>query len=337
MATIRDVARLAGVGVATASRVISGTGSFSASAAERVKAAAAELGFRPSSVARALSLQSTGTIGVYVPDFRGPFYGPMLDAIDGELRRHGRHMVAVNGIGDESPRQQALSSTEFLLERDCDGIIVVSNDLRDSDLVALRQRIAHLAVVNRGEVKGLKGQCFSVNHRQGGALAAQALLGHGHRRLAVISGLAHAPDNRQRMDGFFDSLRAAGIPADDVPVVHADFTAPGGWAATDELLARGATFTGLFCANDQMAMAAISRLRLAGRSVPDDVSVVGYDNTDMGGYLAPRLSTVDTHIGEMGLNACRLLIHQCYGKDLPVARDFEPSLVLRDSLRSVDR
>lgn len=336
MATIRDVARLAGVGVATASRVISNTGSFSAAAAERVRAAAAELGFKPSSVARALSLQSTGTIGVYLPDFRGPFYGPMLDAIDSELRRHGRHMVAVNGIGDDSPRQQALSSAEFLIDRECDGIILVSNDLRDSDIAALRQRIPHIAVVNR-EVKGLKTQCFSINHRQGGALAAQALLGHGHRKLAVISGLEYATDNRQRMEGFFEALRTAGLDTERIPVVHSDFTSPGGWAATDELLARKTKFTGLFCANDQMAMAAISRLRLAGMSVPDDISVVGYDNTDMGAYLTPRLTTVDTHIGDMGLNACRLLVNQCYGKDLPIARDFEPSLVLRDSVRNPAR
>ncbi|ATU65695.1 substrate-binding domain-containing protein [Piscinibacter gummiphilus] len=336
MATIRDVAQLAGVGVATASRVISGTGSFSAAAAERVRAAAAELGFRPSNVARALSLQSTGTIGVYVPDFRGPFYGPMLDAIDGELRRHGRHMVAVNGIGDVDARQQALSSAEFLADRECDGIIIASNELRDADYLAIRQRIKHVAIINR-EVKGMKTQSFTVNHRLGGALAARALLEHGHKRLAVISGLAHAQDNRQRLEGFLETVRAAGIDSDTIPVVHADFTAPGGWAATEELLGRKTKFTGLFCANDQMAMAAISKLGVAGKSVPEDVSVVGYDNTDMGAYLRPRLTTVDTHIGEMGLNACRLLVNQCYGKELSIARDFPPTFVPRDSLRKIGR
>jgi LacI family transcriptional regulator len=336
MATIRDVAQLAGVGVATASRVTSGTGSFSAAAAERVRAAAAELGFRPSNVARALSLQSTGTIGVYVPDFRGPFYGPMLDAIDTELRHHGRHMVAVNGVGDGDARQQALSSAEFLIDRECDGIIIASNDLRDSDYQSIRKRIPHVAVVNR-EVKGMKSHGFGVNHLQGGALAARALLDHGHRRLAVISGSQHAQDNRLRMEGFFNTVRAAGIDPDTVPVVHADFTAPGGWAATEELLARKVKFTGLFCANDQMAMAAISRLDTAGKSVPEDVSVVGYDNTDLGAYLRPRLTTVDTRIDEMGLNACRLLVNLCYGKDLPIERVFEPLFVLRDSVRKIGR
>ena len=90
MATIKDVAKLAGVGVGTASRVISGKGSFSADAAARVEAAARQLEFRPSAIARALSLQSTGTIGIFVPDFKGPFYGPLLDALDAELRLHGR-------------------------------------------------------------------------------------------------------------------------------------------------------------------------------------------------------------------------------------------------------
>ncbi len=336
MATIRDVAQLAGVGVATASRVISGNGSFSASAAARVTAAAAELGFRPSSVARALSLQSTGTIGVYVPDFRGPFYGPMLDAIDSELRRYGRHMVAVNGVGDADPRQQAISSAQFLIDRECDGIIICSNELRDSDILAIRQRLRHVAVVNR-EVKGMKANGFSVDHRQGGILAARALLDHGHKRIAVISGLQVAQDNRQRMDGFFATLGEAGIDASSVAVMNADFTAPGGWAAAEQLLASRAKFTGLFCANDQMAMAAISCLRHHGKSVPEDVSVVGYDNTELSAFMTPRLTTVDTRIGEMGLNACRLLLNLCYDKSLPIARDFEPVFVPRDSLRKIGR
>ncbi|CAN7345546.1 substrate-binding domain-containing protein [Rhizobacter sp. LjRoot28] len=337
MATIRDVAQLAGVGVATASRVISGNGSFSAAAASRVQAAAAQLGFRPSSVARALSLQSTGSIGVYVPDLFGPFFGKMLGAIDVELRSLNRHMIVANGAGpDDDPRQRALDSAEFLIDRQCDGIIIVSNELRDSDILALRRRVPHLAVVNRA-VKGMRSHSFSVDHRRGGALAAEALLAHGHRRIAVISGLASAADNRQRMEGFMETLDLGGVDLSSVTIVDADFSMPGGWAAADELLASGARFTGLFCANDEMAVAAMSRFHLAGLSIPQDISVVAYDNADLGAFLSPRLTTIDTRIDEMGLNACRLLINECYARALPVARDFTPELVLRDSLRSVRR
>ena len=124
---------LAGVGVGTASRVISGKGSFSQGAALRVETAAKQLGFRPSAIARALSLQSTGTIGIFVPDFKGPFYGPLLDAIDAELRAQDRHMVAANGCGDADSRQQSIDTVRFLIDRECDGIVICSNTLRDAD------------------------------------------------------------------------------------------------------------------------------------------------------------------------------------------------------------
>jgi LacI family transcriptional regulator len=329
--TIRDVARLAGVGVATASRVISGKGPFSEDAARRVNTAATQLGFRPSNTARALSLQSTGTIGVYVPSFKGPFYGPMLHAIDNELREHDRHMVAANGAGHGDAREQAVDGVAFLIGRECDGIIVTSNALREADLLELRRRQPRIAVVNR-DIKGMKAQCFTVDHRLAGRLAGEALLASGHREFAVISGLSDAADNRQRVQGFFDALAKAGIARDRVPTVEADFTAAGGARATDELLARGTRFTALFCANDLMGIAAMTQLQRAGLAVPSQVSVVGYADEDLSAWVYPRLTTLHIPIGDMGLNACRLLMNQCYGLSLPVSRDFTPTLVMRDSL-----
>jgi LacI family transcriptional regulator len=329
--TIRDVARLAGVGVATASRVISGKGPFSEDAAQRVTAAATQLGFRPSNTARALSLQSTGTIGVYVPSFKGPFYGPMLHAIDNELREHDRHMVAANGAGHGNAREQAIDGVEFLIGRECDGIVVTSNALREADLVELRRRQPKIAIVNR-DIKGMKAQCFTVDHRLAGRLVGQALLANGHRSFAIISGLSDAADNRQRIQGLLDALAKAGIARDQVPVVPADFTAAGGARAADELLASGAKFSALFCANDLMGIAAMTQLQRAGIAVPSQVSVVGYDDEDLSAYVYPRLTTLHIPIGEMGLNACRLLMNQCYGMSLPVSHDFAPALVMRDSL-----
>lgn len=329
--TIRDVARLAGVGVATASRVTSGKGPFSEDAAARVHAAAAQLGFRPSNTARALSLQSTGTIGVYVPSFKGPFYGPMLHAIDTELRAHDRHMVAANGAGHGDAREQAMDGVEFLIGRECDGIVVTSNALREADCIELRRRHPRIAIVNR-DIKGMKTQCFTVDHRRGGRLVGEALLARGHKRFAVISGLSDAADNRQRLQGLFDALAAAGIPRESVPVAAADFTAPGGARAAKELLAGGARFTALFCANDLMGIAAMTELQCAGIAVPAQVSVVGYDDEELSAYVYPRLTSLHIPIGEMGLNACRLLMNECYGMSLPVSRAFEPTLMMRDSL-----
>lgn len=334
--TIRDVARLAGVGVATASRVISGKGPFSQDAAQRVTTAAEQLNFRPSNTARALSLQSTGTIGVYVPNFKGPFYGPMLYAIDNELRGTGRHMVAANGSGRGDDRAQAMDGARFLIDRECDGIIVTSNALREPDFAELRRLQPRLAVLNR-DIKGMKAHCFTLDHRQAGRLLGQALVAQGHRQFAVISGPESAADNRQRLQGLFEELAKVGVQRDSVPIVSSDFTSEGGWRATEELLALKARFTALFCANDLIAIAAMTRLQNAGLSIPGQVSVVGYDNAELAAFVHPRLTTVDIPIGEMALNACRMLMNQCYGTTLPVSHQFEAQLVLRDSLGPVPR
>ncbi len=331
MATIKDVAKLAGVGVGTASRVISGKGSFSQDAAARVEAAARQLGFRPSAIARALSLQSTSTIGVFVPDFKGPFYGPLLDAIDAELRLHDRHMVAANGCGHEDTRQQSLDGVRFLIERECDGIVMCSNALRDADFAALRDAYANIAIVNR-DVKGMKSHCFTVDHRAAGRAAADALLAHGHRRIAVVTGPAIAGDNKQRLQGLFDRLEEAGIPADAVLVEEGDFSAPSGWAACERLVARKPKITALFCANDQMAMGAISYLGHYGIRVPQQWSVMGYDDSDVAAFLSPRLTSVRIPIAEMALNACRQLLNTRFGSDLAVSRKFVPVVVMRESL-----
>jgi LacI family transcriptional regulator len=334
MATIKDVAKLAGVGVGTASRVISGKGSFSEAAAARVEAAARQLGFRPSAIARALSLQSTGTIGVFVPDFKGPFYGPLLDAIDAELRLHDRHMVAANGCGDEDSRQQSLDGARFLIERECDGIILCSNALRDADFVALRAAFPNIAVVNR-DVKGMKSNCFTVDHKAAGRLAAETLLEHGHRRIAVISGPANVGDNKQRLQGLFDRLAESGVDTARILVEEGDFSPPSGWAAAERLIARKPDVTALFCANDQMAMGAISCVQARGIAVPKKWSVLGYDDADVAAFLSPRLTSVHIPIAEMGLNACRMLLNAKHGLELPVSRKFVPTVAMRDSLARV--
>ena len=126
MITIKDVARLADVGVGTVSRVLSGNGSVSDETALRVRAAVARLGYRPSSIARALALRRSGAIGVYIPVFDGSYYSGLMASIDTQLRANGRHMIAANGCGDGEPRQQELDGIEFLLRCDCDGLLVAS-------------------------------------------------------------------------------------------------------------------------------------------------------------------------------------------------------------------
>lgn len=333
MATIRDVARLAGVGVGTASRAISGRGAISPQTLERVQQAVKALGFRPSNVARALSLKTMGMIGVYVPLFEGLFYAPILAAIDAELRAVDRHMVTAAGCGRGDAREQALDGIEFLIERECDGVIAISNDLTDQDWLSLQQRFPRLVMLNR-RLPELPGHGFSCDHGLGGRLAARALLSRGHREIAIVGGPHNAPDNEARMAGFLDELARQRVKPRRTEQVVGDFTVASGHAAAALLLERGAfdRCTALFCANDAMAIGAISRLRQAGRSVPGDVSVLGFDDSPLAPYTAPPLTTVRIPIADVAVAGCRFLLDLCYGLALPVQREFPPAVVWRESL-----
>ena len=332
MATIKDVAKLAGVGMGTASRAISGRGSIAPTTLMKVQQAAQELGFKPSNVARALSMKSLGMVGVYVRNFTGSFYGPILSAIDAELRAVGRHMVAANGCGDGDARQQALDGVDFLMERQCDGIVLLSADLTDADIIALQKRFDRLIVLNR-KLPRLATHCFTADHAYAGRLAARALLARGHRDIATISGPASAPDNVARMAGFKSELADHGIKLARANQVAGNFHFASGHAAAEELLQRARRdYSALFCANDEMAIAAISRFTQAGLRVPEDLSVIGFDDTAMAAYSSPPLATVRLPNEAVAVNGCRFLVNLCYGLDLPVQRDFEPLVVWRQSL-----
>jgi LacI family transcriptional regulator len=332
MATIKDVARLAQVGVGTASRAISGRGGVSPDALARVQKAIQQLDFRPSNVARALSLKSLGMLGVYVPLFEGSFYSPILQAIDRELRAVDRHMVAANACGHGSEREKALQGVDFLMQRQCDGVFILSNDLLESDLADLYRRYPRLVLLNRHSPV-LGEHSFSADHEHAGRLAAMALLAHGHREIAVIQGHRDAPDNHDRMRGFHAELGRHGVQVKPQHLVNGTFSFVSGYAGAEQLLSQhDQSYSAVFCANDVMAMAAITRFVQAGRRVPQDVSIVGYDDTDIAAYTAPPLTTVRIPMDKVTTNACRYLLNMCYALNLPVERDFAPHIVWRGSV-----
>src|SRR4029453_9994661 len=162
MATIKDVARLAGVGLGTASRVVSGKGSVAPATAKRVHRRIKQLNFRPSHAARSLLSGSTQMIGVYIPVLKGTFYTPILQTIDAELRAGGRHMVVAFGHGSTDERRQAIEGVRFLINRDCDGLIVMSNALLEEDIVVLRREQPNIVVLNR-IFQSIREQCFSAD------------------------------------------------------------------------------------------------------------------------------------------------------------------------------
>jgi LacI family transcriptional regulator len=332
MATIKDVAQRAEVGVATASRAISGKGAVSAQALARVREAVRELDFRPSRVARALSMRSLGMVGVHVPTFEGTYFAPMLQSIDGELRAQDRHMVAASNFGHGGRRENSLNGIRFLIERQCDAILAIDSHMDDADLIDLRGRVRHLVLVNRS-VDGLEDICFSADHEAAGALAARVLLAHGHRAIAAMHSLRHGPDVQQRMHGFRRELGAHGLAPVDEFIIDGLLNFGNAWDQAGRIAALARRpFTALFCATDVLAMAAISRLQAAGVCVPQDLSVLGYDGAELAAYTSPALSTIRIPSTEVAANACRHLMNLCYGTTFEVRRQFEVQAVMRESV-----
>ncbi|WP_432381391.1 LacI family DNA-binding transcriptional regulator [Duganella sp. P38] len=331
MATIKDVARLAGVGLGTASRVVSGRGSVSPATLAKVRAAIDELGFRPSHAARTLLSGNSQMIGVYIPVLSGTFYTPILHLIDTELRAAGLHMVVAFGAGLGGARQQAIEGMAFLLERGCDGLILMTNVLQEEDVAASGPRSKPLVLLNH-RVDSIAEHCFTVDHALGGKLAARTLLDHGHRAIALVAGPASLPDNVARVRAFQAELAAAGVDPAQLWMVEKDFSPAGGWSAAKELQTAGRRCTAMFCANDEMAAGALSYFQEAGVRVPHEISVIGYDDTPTAEFAAPRLSTVHLPWREMTQNGVSHLLNRCYGLQRPVSRNYPVTMTLRASL-----
>ncbi len=334
MATPKDVAQLAGVGLGTASRVVSGKGAVSPKTLARVRKAIEELDFQPSHAARSLMSGTSQMVGVYIPFLSGTFYTPILQLIYAELRAAGLNMVVGFGTGASDQRRQAVEGIEFLHQRGCDGVLVMCNVLQEEDIAALGPRAARMVLLNHC-LPGMQERCFTIDHTLGGRMAARALLDKKHRKIAVIAGPDEAPDNIERIDGFMDELAQAGIDTDRVWRVTSNFSPEGGWQSAEQLVASGHPFTAVFCANDEMAVGALSYFQQAGIAVPGDVSVLGYDDTHTAQFTAPRLSSVRMPWTEMTLNGLNCLLNRCYGMNRPYSHDTAVSVTERASVAKV--
>jgi LacI family transcriptional regulator len=228
-------------------------------------------------------------------------------------------------------RAEVLEGARFLIDRDCDGLIVMSNALTADDVRELHRLQPNLVVLN-SSFEGMSHRCFMADHRAGGRLAALTLLEKGHRKIALIGGPATSPDNEERLAGFRDALREAGIAAEDLPSEQADFSTAGGYAAACRLFEHSRDWTALFCANDEMAVGALACCAERGLRVPTDISVIGYDDTPTAEFAVPRLTSVHMPIREVTVAATRTLLNQCYGLELRVERDFAVSVTQRASL-----
>ncbi|MCX4393685.1 LacI family transcriptional regulator [Streptomyces sp. NBC_00264] len=319
--TIADVAREAGVSKTTVSRVVNAKGEVGGSTAARVREVIAQLGYVPSSGAVGLARGSSRTVGMLVPSLTWPWMGEVLQGVVDtvEAADYGLLLFTCNR-GAESVRR----FTGQVSARAFDGLLVVEPENTLDHLTALHRGGLPIVLIDD---RGHHPEFPSVvtTNREGGASAARHLLAAGRTRPLVITGPQHFGCVRDRLDGF-----RAVLPTD--LVVHGDFTERSGRLAVEQLIASGAGFDSVFAHNDISAAGVLRALRAAGRSVPDDIAVVGFDDIPMAEHTEPPLTTVRQPARRMGETAARLLLSHLGGTPVPEAPVVLPTeLVVRHS------
>jgi LacI family transcriptional regulator len=301
-ATIKDVARLAGVSVATVSRVLNGSAPVRDDTRVRVLEVARQLRFAPNGAARALSRRRAGSLGVVLPDLYGEFFSELLRGIDQQAQRAGHSLLVSSSHHDA----HGVSVAVRAMRGRVDGLLVMAPEVSGDALDAVLPDGIPVVLLNRAP--GLTAESIMVDNYGGAHAMTRHLLALGHRRIGFIAGAEDNADSDERELGYRTALAEAGVSLDDTRYVRGDFTEDGGWRAMLSMLASGPRPTAIFAANDAMAIGALSALRDADLGVPIDVAVVGFDDIPVARFLSPPLTTVRVGIAALGQRAASLLL-----------------------------
>jgi LacI family transcriptional regulator len=305
MASIKDVAELAGVSVASVSRVLNTSRPVAGDTRERVVAAARQLNYSIDRRARAIRLKKSGTLGLIVADLGNPFTAQVIRSIEAVAYRNGHDLFLCNS--DEDADRERLHCQAMAAQR-IGGVIVLPVTFSGAAFAPLRSNDIPIVCLDR-KVDDLALDAVLVNNDAGGTMAAVALFDAGHRNIGVIGANRTTP-GRDRMSAFRRTLLERGIVLEDELVREADYKEEGGYAETIAVLARKHRPTALFVVNHPMTIGALRAIRDLGLRVPSDVSLVAFDDPTWAPFLNPALSTVRQPTDELGTCAAEMLIER---------------------------
>ncbi|WP_277850111.1 substrate-binding domain-containing protein [Moellerella wisconsensis] len=333
MATIKDVAREAGVSVATVSRVINESPKASKASIIVVKQAMSKLGYRPNAAARALVSQNSHTIGVLVNDVSDPFFGTLVKAVDGVAHRYGKHILICNGYHNAEEERQSI---ELLINNRCDALVIHSKALSDTQLIDYATEVPSMVLINR-HIPQISERCISLNNYQGAYLATEHLINYGHKNIAYISSNHQIEDAEQRLQGYLDALKDNNIPYSKNMIEYGSPYGEGGEEAMTNLLTKSLNISAVVAYNDFMAAGAMSVLDENGIALPQQMSVVGFDDVLIARYIHPRLTTVRYPIQMMAEKATELALAISRGDEIHAqSLIYCPTLILRNSVTRIE-
>ena len=311
MATIKDVALRAGVSVTTVSHVVNDTRHVSAKGRERVELAIRELGYVPNAMARSLKSNTTSTLGMLIPNSSNPYFAEIVRIVEDRCFGAGYTLVLCNT--DDEPRRQSVY-LQVLAERRIDGLIVVSTGDDDSLVTQLQGLRIPTVLVDR-EIADPSCDLVETAHMQGGLLAVRHLLSLGHKRIACLGGPEGLTPSEQRIEGWRMALAEAGTtPNADALLWRGAFTSQSGYEAMHAILRTEHPPSAVFVCNDLMAIGALRAAHESGVHVPDELSIVGFDDIELSAYTSPPLTTVAQPKERIGALAVDMLLERVSGK-----------------------
>lgn len=327
MATIKDVAKLAGVALSTASYALNGDIKVAEKTRAKVLEAARQLNYRKNGFAMDLKRSRTNTIALILTDLSGPYYSELIRSIQDVALANGYDLIACSSMGGKDS-----TAVRFLRERRVDGAVVLAHNMTDEILMESAGERFPIVVMDR-ELIGSGLINVRVDSEQGGYDATRHLIEAGHRTIAYISGPSNSSDNVLRYQGYLRAMHEAGLEEKAKWRLSGNFVREGGYNATKMMMMQGELPSAVFYANDEMAIGGLKALQEGRISVPGDISVIGFDDIQLAEYVHPPLTTIRQPKQEAGSLAGHLLFQMLDGEAVNDSYKLKIELVERESVR----
>lgn len=333
MTTIREVAKRAGVAPITVSRVLNKSGYFSQEIKDRVEAAAAELHYVPNMLARSLRSNRTQTLGLVLSDITNPFWTTVARGVEDAASQQGFNVILCNTDEKESKQAEYLA---VLLRKRVDGILLVPARSTPEAVKTIQKQGVQVVVMDR-RVPGAEVDVVRGSSTQGAAELVNYLLHLGHRRIAILSGPENVSTAEERVNGCKQAFKAAHAPETDMKVIYGEFTIESGYAMAQQAVALTPRPTALFAANNFIAIGTLKALHDLGLRVPEDMSIVSFDDLPISLVVEPFLTVSAQPAYQMGQRATELLLQRIFAPETTPGQEvvLPTQLIVRQSCRAV--
>lgn len=327
MATIKDVAKLAGVAISTVSYALNDSTRISQATKDKVLEAAQQLNYRKNGFASDLKRTKTNTIALILSDLAGPFYSELTKGVQEVSMTNGYDLIACSSQGGADS-----TAVKFLKEKRVDAAIILAHNI-SNDIILQSARKGFPIILLDRQLTNEHVVQVEVDNFQGGYDATEHLIQHGHKEIAFISGPQNAHDSEMRFNGFKAALRDHDLIHQTKWLMQGEFTREGGYRATKILIAQGNIPSGVFYANDEMAVGGLQAFRENKINVPGDVSIIGFDDIQLAEFTTPPLTTIKQPKYEAGALAMHLILQQLSGQHVNPYYKLSTELIVRKSVK----